>query len=79
MNLTYVTNIPQLCPVKKVLRAVFTTAFHRRISETNSSSSAFPVPYFEVSEFSIKSFYWLTMPAPWQWGEMRDLLRHVVD
>ena len=27
MNLTYVTNIPQLCPVKKVLRAVFTTAF----------------------------------------------------
>ena len=29
MNLTYVTNIPQLCPVKKVLRAVFTTAFQR--------------------------------------------------
>lgn len=28
MNLTYVTNTPQLCPVKKVLRAVFTTAFH---------------------------------------------------
>ena len=39
MNLTYVTNIPQLCPVKKVLRAVFTTAFQRQQSTSNITVS----------------------------------------